>query len=117
VTTSTGKSVLGRGIIDGLPFVLTAARRAYSDAILAYLEARAALHAVTAEPTPDYETWVGRVADAIHETCRNEWRAILVVDPSRQITQHLTAAHYGMAHDLVRRLRLADPADAPEGRS
>lgn len=59
----------------------------------------------------DYETWVGRVADAIHEACRLEWQAIAVVDPGRQVTQHAADAHYGMAHDLVRRLGLArDPA-------
>lgn len=54
-----------------------------------------------------YEDWVDRVADAIHETCRNEWRAITLVDPKRMVTQHGTDAHYGMAHDLVRRLGLA----------
>jgi hypothetical protein len=64
-----------------------------------------------------YEEWVERVADAIHETCRNEWRAIVAVDPGRQFTQHLTDAHYGMAHDLVRRLSLAtqQPADGGDG--
>lgn len=51
-----------------------------------------------------YEHRVGAMADALHETCRLEWQAIAVVDPDRLITQHGTDAHYGQAHDLVRRL-------------
>lgn len=61
---------------------------------------------------PTYETWVQKVADALHETCLNEWRAIAAVNPERAITQHMSDAHYGQAHDLVRRLNLATRDDA-----
>jgi hypothetical protein len=72
---------------------------------------RAADQPTTAADTA-YETWVGRVADALHETCLNEWRAIVAVDPQRQFTQHMVDAHWGMAHDLVRRLGLAELPEA-----
>ena len=52
----------------------------------------------------EYSRQVQRFAEALHETCRLEWQAIGVVDPERQVTQHMADAHYGQAHDLVRRL-------------
>jgi hypothetical protein len=55
-----------------------------------------------------YEAEVERVAAALHETCLLEWNAIRAVDPERQVTQHAVDAHYELAHDLVRRLVLAD---------
>lgn len=57
-----------------------------------------------------YEAWVQRVAAALHEDCILEWKAILVVDPKRELTQHATDTHYGKAHNLVRRLGLAEAA-------
>lgn len=60
---------------------------------------------------PDsYEAWVERVAAALHDDCELEWQAIAVTDPTRAVTKHLADAHYGRAHDLVRRLDLA-PSD------
>jgi hypothetical protein len=55
-------------------------------------------------PTPSYETRVQQMANALHEDCRLEWQAIAVADPERQVTQHMADAHYGQAHDLVRRI-------------
>lgn len=54
----------------------------------------------------DYSAWVKEVATALHEDCVLEWQAIAVTDPTRQVTMHMTDAHYGRAHDLVRRLKL-----------
>lgn len=62
---------------------------------------------IAAAPVPpalDYETQVGRMADALHEDCLLELQAVAVVDPGRLVTQHGPDAHYGKAHDLVRRL-------------
>ena len=58
---------------------------------------------VTLDPRPA-EDRVQAMADALHEDCRLEWQAIAAVDPQRQVTQHMADAHYGQAHDLVRRL-------------
>jgi hypothetical protein len=75
--------------------------------------------APTAEYAPEYSEWVERVANALHENCKLEWQAIAVTDPSRQVTMHQADAHYAQAHDLVRRLHLANraalrlPAAAP----
>jgi hypothetical protein len=52
----------------------------------------------------EYERRVGAVADALHQECLLEWQAIDAVDPSRLLTLHGVDAHYGRAHDLVRRL-------------
>lgn len=51
-----------------------------------------------------YEQRVKQIADALHETCRLEWQAIAAVDPERAVTMHFPDAHYGLAHDLVRRV-------------
>lgn len=56
------------------------------------------------EAATRYETEVERFAAALHEDCRLEWQAIAVTDPGRMVTQHAVDAHYGRAHDLVRRL-------------
>lgn len=60
------------------------------------------------EPQPldstDYEARVQAMADAIHEDCVLEWQAIRAVDPGRMVTQHMADAHFGRAHDFVRRL-------------
>ena len=58
--------------------------------------------------TSVYEHWVNRVAQALHDDCELEWQAISVADPSRQVTMHMADAHLGKAHDLVRRLGLAE---------
>lgn len=51
-----------------------------------------------------YEQRVQAVADALHEDCLLEWQGIRAVNPGRLITQHSADAHYGKAHNLVRRL-------------
>ena len=66
-------------------------------------------HVAAAMPQ-SYEQWVDRVARALHDDCELEWQAIATVDPSRQITMHMADAHYGKAHDLVRRLGLGGGA-------
>ena len=53
---------------------------------------------------PSYEQRVEQMAAALHRDCELEWDAIAVVDPARLITQHAIDAHYGRAHDLVRRI-------------
>jgi hypothetical protein len=61
---------------------------------------------------PDYGRWVDLVAAALHQDCLLDWQAIRVVDPGRGVTQHGIDAHWGRAHDLVRRLHLDRyPAD------
>lgn len=56
------------------------------------------------EDEPGYADRVKAMAVALHEDCRLEWQAIAVVDPGRMVTMHGADAHYGKAHDLVRRL-------------
>ena len=51
-----------------------------------------------------YERRVKQTASALHEECRLEWQAIRVADPGRMVTQHGVDAHYGLAHNLVRRI-------------
>ena len=53
---------------------------------------------------PSYEQRVEQMAAALHEDCRLEWQAIGAVDPGRLVTMHAVDAHYGRAHDLVRRI-------------
>jgi hypothetical protein len=57
-----------------------------------------------------YEEWVLQMALALHKECELEWQAIAVHDPTRQVTMHMADAHYGRAHDLVRRLGIATPS-------
>jgi hypothetical protein len=68
-----------------------------------------------------YEAWVERIAAAEHEDCILEWKAVAVADPGRMVTQHMADAHWGHAHDLVRRLGLAalraGSSDGPDPRS
>ncbi len=53
---------------------------------------------------PGYSQRVEQVAAALHEECRLEWQAIAAVDPGRALTMHMADAHYGLAHNLVRRI-------------
>jgi hypothetical protein len=53
---------------------------------------------------PSYEQRVEQMAAALHRDCELEWQAIGHVEPERLITQHMSDAHYGRAHDLVRRI-------------
>jgi hypothetical protein len=59
-----------------------------------------------------YEDDVQKMAEALHEDCTLEWQAWAILDPTRQITMHHAAAHYGKAHDLVRRF-VGDPIRGP----
>lgn len=58
----------------------------------------------TTDRVAEYERRVEQMAAALHQDCILEWQAIAVVDPGRLVTQHFADAHYGKAHDLVRRI-------------
>lgn len=53
---------------------------------------------------PDYERRVVLVAEALHGDCVLAWQAIEAIEPDRPVERHEHTAHYGQAHNLVRRL-------------
>jgi hypothetical protein len=56
------------------------------------------------EPWEDYEDRVGVMAAALHESCTLYWNGMRMVHPEIAVTMHGVDAHWGTAHDLVRRL-------------
>lgn len=65
-----------------------------------------------------YENAVHRMAWALHESCRLARQASLLVEPDRIPPVHGIDVHFGLAHDLVRRLYPGlDPTrDVPDGK-